>query len=629
MPGILGFTHCDRHSSELILQKMRDIITHNHSYNQSSSQDSLYCDAWIGAARSGETVIQPEPQPLIHDDLYLWLEGEFNNSAQLIQKFNLRPGSDLEIFLSLYTLHQNFSFLSQIDGIYAVIFYNKRQQQVHLISDRYGLRPLYWGIVERSLVWTSELKGFLAFPEFSPRIDLEAIEDFLGLRYLIGDRTWFKDIELLSAATILTWDIQEQSLQKHRYWWWDNLSPMTGSLNENELADELGRLFVEAVKRQTLTPEKVGLTLSGGLDSRAILAAMPHPGYRIQSVTYGKRGCEDIQIAKRVAKVKPTQLQVVELDSENWVKGRIQKIWELDGSASLVHMQFMSALQIIQDQHLLDVILHGSAGDGIVGGNHLFDPKLIDYHVRKRLNLNHFSRSEHHAESVLHRFRAYFASLDNSPHALYIDNRIRSFLLKDSRLSFSYGIECRLPFLDNAFQEFLYTIPDSLKLNNHIYSVMLLRQFPQYFRHIPRQGTGESIAPPGVLRKLRQFSDRVKAKLMREYPVLGNVLSAFTAQERKDSEFHDYANWFHQEPARSLFESIFNYPQALYPEFIDRAQVQQEWQGCLEGRCDRYEQLGLVLTLEIWLQQVFNPQYRNAEIFEEALIRGSSKNRQS
>ena len=80
-----------------------------------------------------------------------------------------------------------------------------------------------------------ELKAFLELPDFEPTIDPLAVEDFFGLRYLIGDRTWFEGVELLPAATVLTWDIQQQSLQRDRYWWWDDVKPISNDWTKIEL----------------------------------------------------------------------------------------------------------------------------------------------------------------------------------------------------------------------------------------------------------------------------------------------------------------------------------------------------------------------------------------------------------
>jgi asparagine synthase (glutamine-hydrolysing) len=607
MPGLFGFTRNDSGSSaEITLAAMQAALT-----TQTSVPDALFYDQWVSASRVRGTKLQGQPQPTQHGAVSLWLDGEFFNRAQLIQTLQLPADSnpsDLEVLLALYQHDPRLTFLKQINGIYSAVLYDQTQQQVFLISDRHGLRPLYWGTVGGSLVWASEAKAFLAISQFQPQIDPAAVEDFLGLRYFIGNRSWFKGVELLPAATVLRWTLHG-SLQQRRYWWWNEIAPLSGSIELAEAIEELGRLFIASVQRQTLTPERVGITLSGGLDSRAILAAMPDPGYPIHCVTYGKRDCEDVRIAAQVAKLKGSPHHVVELTASNWLQLRLQRIWATDGTCSLIHMQYLSALEAIHSQDLFDVVLHGTGGDGFMGGLHIFDPSRFDYYVERHLNLRSFARSTAHQAAVLQRFREYFASLNHSAYILYMDNRIRSFLLKDSRLSFHTGIDCRLPFLDNDFQEFLYAISAAINIDTQFYPKLLVQHFPQFYQQIPRQGLGEPISPPGLLRKTHKFYHRIQKKMKRECQKLG-LLPPSTAQSKTTADFHDYGNWLRQEPAHTFFSQLLSSQTAIYPEFISREQAQQDWQMFLAGQDNNFDRIGQILTFEIWLQQVFNQNYR-------------------
>lgn len=605
MPGILGFT-AKPYSTEApqqTLAQMQALGTHTPD----TIHEDLFWDGAVAATASRTTAVQKRTRLVTQSNCHVWLDGEFYNTSALRQTFGVQfnlAHNDAELLLQLYLKLRDFSFLKEIDGLYAAVVYDADSQKVSLISDRYGLRPCYWTIFQDSLVWSSELKALLALPGFQPQIDPLAVEDFLGLRYLIGNRTWLKHVELLPAATVLTWDLSARSFHQARYWWWDQIAPLEDTLTAPQIADRLGEYFIAAVKQQSLTPEKVGLTLSGGLDSRAILAAMPDLGYPIQAVTYGRAGCEDLQIATRVAKLKPAHLHVVQLNAENWLTARLPKIWETDGSCSLIHLQFIAALDLIREKNLFEVILHGSGAALIKGSNaSLFNRNQLNYHIEKVLNLNGFSRSPQHHASVLERFNAYFDSIGASSHILYIDNRIRSFLLKDSRLSINSGIECRLPFLNNGLQEFLYAVPNELKANNQLYSAMLLRHFPRFYQNIPRQGTGEPISPPGWVRKTRKVGQRVIQKLQRELKPLGVTLPThLTALKNRD--FCDYTAWMREEPARSQFEAILKNPSAHYPEFLEQHQVLAEWTQYLNSGTGSFDRLGQVLTLEVWLQQL-------------------------
>ncbi|MDY6940113.1 MAG: asparagine synthase-related protein [Cyanobacteriota bacterium] len=606
MPGLIGFSRSAFSDFKIdnILQQMQTTIAHRNFY----CQDPLFIDESIGATRTHLNILQRSAQPQTKDGYYIWLDGELYDRDRL--PFQDAETSDSELLLRAYQKEGNFNFLKAIDGTFAAVLYDTHQQKLHLISDRLGMRRLYWTVYQNSLVWTSELKALLALPGYQPKIDRAAVEDFLGLRYIIGDRTWFEGVELLPAATVVTWDLQEKSLSRQRYWWWDEITPMAGNLDEREIVEELGRIFIEAVEKRDRPGERVGITLSGGLDSRALLAAMPNDSTAIEAVTYGQKNCDDLKIAERVARLKNANFHPIEIDGENWLESRVQTVWESDGSCSIVHMQFLSALRAISEGNLFEINLHGAWGDG-VNGSHFFDTDAFDYFVRRRLGLERFARSDAHRDSVLERFNRYFDKIGSSAHILSIDNRMRSFTFKDARIGLINGLESRMPFIDNQLQEFLYALPDSLVKEANLYQKMLLDRFPQFYHNIPWQTTGEPIGKPGLTQQFNKLSKKAISKLDRGFKKVGISLNLTNRGKTIDPNkaFADPASWMRQEPTRTIFEKILNNPNALYLEYLDRAQVLQDWHDHLNGR-DLADRLGLTLTLELWLQQVFEKRYR-------------------
>ncbi|MBE9039681.1 hypothetical protein IQ235_02580 [Oscillatoriales cyanobacterium LEGE 11467] len=606
MPGLIGFSNAAFSNFKInnILHQMQQTIAHRDFY----CHDRLFIDEWVSGSRTHLNIFQAEAQPDTKAGYSIWLDGEFYHRENAT--FQEPKISDAEWFLSQYQNYQNFDFLKAIDGIYAAVLYDTHQQKLHLISDRYGLRRLYWTVYQNSLVWTSELKALLALPGYQPKIDRAAVEDFLGLRYIIGDRTWFEGVELLPAATVLTWDLQETSLSRKRYWWWDEITPVTGKIDEAEIVEELGRIFIEAVEKRIFQRERVGITLSGGLDSRAILAAMPNSNSTIEAVTYGQKNCDDLRIAKQAARLKKANFHPIEIDGENWLQSRVRTVWESDGSCSLIHMQFLSALKKIFDRNLFDINLHGAWGDGVNGG-HFFDADALDYFVQRRLGLERFARSENHRQSVLARFGNYFEQIGSSAHILSVDNRMRSFTFKDIRIGLINGLESRTPFIDNQLQEFLYALPEAIVRNSNLYHQMLLDRFPEFYRTIPWQTTGEPIGEPSLVHQIGKLSQKAIEKLERTFQKAG--ISLPLAERRKkinpNKEFANPASWMRQEPARTLFEKLLNHPSALYPEYLDRKQVKQDWHEHLHGK-NLADRLSLTITLELWLQQLFEKRYR-------------------
>ena len=549
MPGIIGFTvnNLTKDMSLKCLAKMQNLITHQNFY----IKDNLFYDESICATRSHTNIIQKQAQPFYETGIFVWLDGEFYNQEEIDIDSKTLSISDPSLLASLYKKYGDFSFLKGINGIYSAVIYDSVLKKIHLITDRYGLRHLYWTVHKGCLAWGSEVKSMLALPDFKPEINLQSVEDFFSFGHLLEDRTWFKGVELLSPGSILTWDIHEKSIHEQHYWCWDEIKLLADKINENEIVEELGELFVSAVRCRT-KDRTVGITLSGGLDSRAILAAISSDLDPIHSVTFGTKNCNDICIAKTVAEKRGSIHHIVHINQQNWLQNRIEGIWWTDGQLNIQHMHGSYAVAKARKNFLINV--NGFLGDALLGGSY--------YPVKN-------------FDNVFHK----------------VDNRGRRFINEGTRASNIY-LENRIPFFDNRLMEFTLSIPEELRTNSYIYNKMLLRKFPSYFKHIPWQKTGYPISYSEPVIKMLNLPRRVINKSLSQLNI-------------KNHNYVNYSNWIRREPAKSFFETILCSKSAIYPLYISRDNVyqclsmhQNKSQECTEFLC-------LALTFEVWLQQVF------------------------
>jgi len=574
MPGILGFVGGRESPGEAqqTLSRMRELLSHGDARHI----DELFRDGRVCATRSHTNLIQPQPQPHTAGGAHIWLDGEFYNRAELALSLGeeARSGaqvSDPALLLALYRQSNDFNqqpdgfdFLRRIDGVYAAVIYDAAARRVHLISDRHGLRHLFWMARGDGGAWASEVKAMLALPGFEPKIERASVEDFFEVGHMTGDRTWFEGVELLPAATVLTWRLDERSVSRRRYWSADEIKPLPEATDAIELAEELGRRFRAAVERRSRAGERTGLKLSGGLDSRAILAAMPERGAPLHAVTFGKRDCEDARIAASAAAAKGARHHAWEMDAARWLPPRLEAVWWTDGEFDLMHMHVITILPRVRE--LFDIGLDGCGANGIIGDSW-----------------------------------AGLGMAGGPPE--YIDGRTRRFLILGPTTVRGY-VEERLPFFDNEFLELALAAPARLKLHNTLYRMMLLKSFPEFFEHIPWQKTGSPIRWPRPDESRRKSLVEVKESLLYK-------LSWFGITSPPKRGYADYSTWMRHEPARSIFKEVLGSPSALYPEYVPRARVEGDLAKHFGGR-DRAGYLGLALTFEIWLRQVFEGKYRTA-----------------
>ncbi|MDY6838800.1 MAG: asparagine synthase-related protein [Thermodesulfobacteriota bacterium] len=520
--------------------------------------------------------------------VYIWLDGEFYNQRELARRTN-GAVSDPEILLNLYKTHPDFSFLKNIDGIYSAIIYDKIQQSVHLITDRYGLKHLYWCHRNNSLAWASEVKAFLCLPWLTLTIDEQSLSDFFRVGYLLENETWFNEVKLLPSGTVLSYQIKSKNKKQLRYWWWDNIIPLQQDLDEGDLVEELGRLFNEAVANRCKKGERVGLTLSGGLDSRAILAAMPEGTEPIHAITFGKKGCEDIRIAAVAAEVKGAEHHVCHINESNWLAPRIEGVWWTDGQLNMLHMHGIEGLE--GGKKYMDITLNGFAGDVILGGSFLKNRRCCD-----TVTKCYAGQVMKVTEECLHNFQEYKQL--RKPDYYFLQNRIRRFVHCGSKAAETH-VHNPKPFYDNKLIEFIYSLPDRLRLNSHLYTKMLVGVFPDYFSSIPWQATGYPISRDprrvAMLLGIRKIRRRVSYLLTK----------GSSDKLHGSSNYTDYYRWIRSEPASSYFRQVLLSRDAIYGEYIPRERVVADLDGHLRGSADHSDMLCRYLTFEIWLQQVF------------------------
>lgn len=594
MPGIIGFTTNKENSdaSYQTLQKMQELITYYDFY----TKDTLFKDKNFFATKVHTNIISQIPQPYFKEGIYIWLDGEFYNQTTLMQGFNIQGSTDLEILGELYLKNKNdFSFLEKIDGFYSAVIYDSVDSKVHIFTDRYGLRQLYWTNCDDCFLWSSEVKTFLEHPSFKASIDPLAVKQFFELGHLLENRTWFNNVELVPSGTVITWDMNVKRTSFYQYWWWDRIKPYEGVVNEKEVTEELGRLFINAVHKRCEVGNNIGIQLSGGLDSRAILAATSNDNSQIQALTFGKEKSDDVKFASQAARIKSVNHHILGINEENWLPPRFQGVWWTDGMADLIHMHGIIALEKRKE---IAINLNGYAGDIILGGSRI----KYKEQLHKGMDINLLSKVMNCETSLLEGFENYKEL--NKLDYYFLQNRVRRFTYGGTKLTLT-GIEHRKPFFDNDLIEFNYSLPDSYRFNSYIYKKMLLNEFPDLFNTIPWSKTGVPIGHSAALETVYSSLRMGKHKIIRQ-------LSRIGINYETPNDYTNYAKWMRIEPAKKIIKEILLNKNAIYRNYIDH-DVASLLEEHFNGRNREY-QISKYLTFELWLQQVYEKKYRLNEI---------------
>jgi asparagine synthetase B (glutamine-hydrolysing) len=186
-------------------------------------------------------------------------------------------------------LQNNSNILREADGTFCVVHYQPQTGTVYLIADKLGIRPLYFWIDDNLLVFASALRIMEEFPLVPKSMDLRAVTETVALGAPLADRNPYAGISLLKAAEIVT--VTNEETSRSCYWRWDEIR--TESDSEPVRLATVYERFQAAIRRRNRNDEATAAYLSGGLDSRCIVAALRHNSVRVRTVNFARPGTQD------------------------------------------------------------------------------------------------------------------------------------------------------------------------------------------------------------------------------------------------------------------------------------------------------------------------------------------------
>lgn len=195
------------------------------------------------------------------------------------------PDNDAEFILNFYEKNGTRRF-HELNGIFSLAVWDKKKNELILVNDRYGLRPVYYYFDKKrkAFLFASELKAISGAPFFEKIVNWDAWNVFLRLGFLVDDDTFFKEVYFLPPASVLRFDLEKVSINNY----WDcRMINGKGYFDEDTDIDNLIDLFKQSIKRRTMKGKKTAVFLSGGKDSAGIAAELKKQG--VQFVTYTTR----------------------------------------------------------------------------------------------------------------------------------------------------------------------------------------------------------------------------------------------------------------------------------------------------------------------------------------------------
>jgi asparagine synthase (glutamine-hydrolysing) len=317
MCGIAGWVKLDRQdaspNSEVMLHDMCERIVH-----RGPDSEGLWIDDQValGMRRLSIIDLKTGDQPVFNCDrsVVVMMNGELYNYREVRADLAKRghefiTKTDTEILPHLYEEYGD-AMVEHINGMYAFALWDQKKRKLLIARDRFGEKPLYYGVFDGKLIYASEPKAILAHPSIKPELDLDSLRQYLSYDYVPAPRSIYKGISKLPAAHILT--VENGEVKTRRYWdlTWAKPGASNGSNGSSastsfsSKAGELKELLSDAVRMRLVSDVPLGILLSGGIDSSTVAAfATQHATEKVKTFSIGfeEDSFDESKYARQVA----------------------------------------------------------------------------------------------------------------------------------------------------------------------------------------------------------------------------------------------------------------------------------------------------------------------------------------
>jgi asparagine synthase (glutamine-hydrolysing) len=335
----------------------------------------IYFDDYVGLGFRRLSIVDIEGghQPMVSDDggVVITFNGEIFNYASLRGELvrdgeTFRTRSDTEVILRLYQT-SGIESIARLNGMFSISIWDNKRGVLHLVRDRLGVKPLYYARVGEALLFGSEIKSIVASGLIERTINRRAVWDYLTFRYVPGPQTIWEGIHKLPPAHRLEFRLVDTTPCVSR--WWDMpMAQPTAEKSISEYDEEFRDLFEDAVRLRMQADVPVGVTLSGGLDSSAVVAAAASPSLHTFSVAFANApDTNELAYARMVSKAFSTQHHEVVIDEKDFLDFLPNFVWYTDEPlADLASIPLYYVSRLARQE--VKVVLSGEGADEIFAG---------------------------------------------------------------------------------------------------------------------------------------------------------------------------------------------------------------------------------------------------------------------
>lgn len=518
--GIYNFNESKNETLSPLINKLTESIYHR---GPDSDGKAIFKNAAIGMRRLSIIDLENGDQPIYgqNRNLVIVFNGEIYNYRQVREKLvqkgaKFTTDSDTEVILNGFEILGE-KILDLLEGMFSIAIYNIKEHTLFLARDRLGKKPLYYYRTQDQLIFCSETQGLIKALSSNALVNSQSYWDYLTYRYVPGQESILSGVEKLPPGHFAY--IKNGNMKITCYW--EIPKSIDPKIKNQDVQKNFSSMFEDSVQKRLVADVEVGVVLSGGLDSCAVLyeAAKDRQISSYHVFFDIGENYNELKYAEMMAKAVNSPLKTVKLDDQTFLD-HIE-------SLSRVTDEPISDLSSIPFKHVCDlaskdlkVVLSGEGSDEVLAGYGLHNfykmystfkkvqtvpglttlakavgkalmpnknwslidvpannlAKEMNYNITYQmgqdekakiaLNPENFQDSRRYLTDVFNSVSDQ-DSLNQILHVITKDWLVENVLMKSDKVSMSSSLEVRCPFLDHKLVEYMFKVPGHMKVGKY------------------------------------------------------------------------------------------------------------------------------------------------------------------
>jgi asparagine synthase (glutamine-hydrolysing) len=613
MPGIVGvITRMPREQAERELLQMVEVMRHENFYVTGTwVEESI--GVYVGWIERKDSFSDGMPLRNEREDVVLVFSGEEFPEPGTVQRLK-GQGHQLNVTGPSYLAHlyeEDRSFPAGLNGRFHGLLTDRRRGTATLFNDRYGMHRIYHHESNGAFYFAAEAKAILAVRPELRRMDRQGVGEFIACGAVLDNRTLFEGIKVLPPASI--WVFRNGSIERKNSYFHPREWEDQGKLELESYYRELREAFTRNLPRYFAGHGQIGMSLTGGLDTRMILAwQKPDPG-SLPCYTFGSmfRENQDVRLARRVAKACDQPFQVITAGQEFLARFPYyaeRVVYLTDGCVDVGRAPDLYLNE--RAREIAPIRMTGNYGGEVLRRVRTFKPGEPLPRLFQPEFLSYVNQAGETYAELVQGHPVSFAVFKQSPW-----NHYGILALEQTQLAL------RSPFLDNDLVRTVFRAPESSLASNEVSLRLIADGEKELLRISTDRGLGgkrgrfSGAAHRGFLEFLFKAEYAYDMGMPQWVARTDHIFSTFRFERLflgRHKVFH-FRVWYRDALAGYIREMLLD-PQTLGRPYIERKRLEEVVRGHLKGDRNYTTEIHKVLTLEL-LHRLFldNPERGGSE----------------